>query len=109
MEPLADVTVTAADAEWLSHLTEQLVTRRLAACGNIIPSIRSLYKWEGKVEDDTEALVILHTRASLVPEVIEAIERDHPYDTPQIIALPVLAASTGYHQWVIESTQVAPT
>jgi uncharacterized protein involved in tolerance to divalent cations/transcriptional regulator with XRE-family HTH domain len=100
---------TSAWGRWVGLSHDGLVTRRLAACGNIIPSIRSLYNWEGKIENDTEALVILHTRASLVPQVIEAIERDHPYDTPQIIALPVLAASTGYHQWVIESTQVAPT
>lgn len=104
MEPLADVTVTASDADWLASLTRDLVEARLAACGNVVPSVRSLYAWEGAIEDETESLVILHTRASLVPNLIEAIERVHPYDTPQVIALPVLAASEGYHRWVLDST-----
>ena len=108
MDPLADVTVTASDADWLASLTRDLVAARLAACGNVVPSVRSLYAWQGAIEDDCEALVILHTRASLVPQVIEAVERAHPYDTPQVIALPVLAASDGYHRWVLDST-LAPS
>ena len=104
MEPLADITVTAENAEWLAELSHRLVEQRLVACGNVVPHIRSIYAWQGSVEDATEALVILHTRASLVPRVIQAVERDHPYDTPQVIALPVLAASSGYHQWVLDST-----
>jgi periplasmic divalent cation tolerance protein len=104
VEPLADVTVTAADAHWLAGLTRSLVTQGLVACGNVLPSVRSLYAWQGNVEDESEALVILHTRASLVPRVIEAVEAEHPYETPQVIAIPILATSPAYHRWVIEST-----
>lgn len=107
MEPLADITVTAPDADWLSTLTHQLVERRLVACGNVIPGVRSIYRWNGQIEQAEEAVVLFHTRAALVPRVIEAVETQHPYDTPQIVALPVLAANPRYHQWVLDSTITA--
>lgn len=104
MEPLADITVTAADRDWLAALTRKLVEQRLVACGNIIPDVRSIYRWNGAIEDDHEALVILHTRRSLIDAVTARIQSEHPYDEPQILALPVLTASPGYHAWVLDST-----
>ena len=105
MEPLADITVTAPNADWLTALTRQLVEQRLVACGNVIPGVRSTYRWSGKIEQAMEAVVLFHTRAALVPQVIAAVEAQHPYDTPQIVALPVLAVSHAYHQWVLDSTE----
>lgn len=105
MEPLADITVTAPDAEWLTDLTYQLVEQRLVACGNVIPGVRSTYRWSGRIEQAEEAVVLLHTRAALVPQVIAAVEAQHPYDTPQVVALPVLAVNHSYHQWVLDSTE----
>ncbi|WP_067900737.1 divalent-cation tolerance protein CutA [Nocardia vaccinii] len=103
-EELVDVTITADDADWLAEFTRALVADRLAACGNIIPAIRSIFSWEGQVRDDTEALVVLHTRSSLVPAIIARADRDHPYDTPQVLAVPVTDAHPGYRQWVLDST-----
>ena len=71
MEQIADVSITAESADWLAQFTRSLVADRLAACGNIVPPIRSIYRWEGAIEDDAEALVVLHTRGSLVPAIIE--------------------------------------
>lgn len=105
MEPLADITVTAPDADWLSDLTQQLVAQRLVACGNVIPGVHSTYRWAGRIDQTDEAVVLFHTRAALVPQVIAAVEAQHPYDTPQVVALPVLAASAAYHQWVLDSTE----
>jgi periplasmic divalent cation tolerance protein len=107
MEQIADVSITADSADWLADFTRSIVNDRLAACGNIVPSIRSIYRWEGAVEDDNEALVILHTRQSLVPAIIERANRDHPYDTPQVLAVPVTDANPAYRHWVLESTLAA--
>jgi periplasmic divalent cation tolerance protein len=57
------------------------------------------------IEDDAEALVVLHTRQSLVPAIIERANREHPYDTPQVLAVPVIDASPAYRDWVLTSTQ----
>lgn len=83
MDELADVTITAANAEWLADFTRGLVQDDgLAACGNIVPRVRSIYSWEGEVEDDNEALVILHTRKARVPQIIEHTKKEHADDTP---------------------------
>jgi periplasmic divalent cation tolerance protein len=104
MEQIADVSITAESADWLADFTRSIVNDRLAACGNIIPSIRSIYRWEGAIEDDNEALVILHTRQSLVPAIIERANQEHPYDTPQVLAVPVIDANPAYRDWVLAST-----
>lgn len=105
MDELADVTITAESADWLAELTRRLVEDRLAACGNITERVRSIYRWEGNVEDDTEALVVLHTRRSLVSEIIDRTSKEHPYDTAQVLAVPVVQAQPAYHQWVLDSTR----
>lgn len=105
MEALIDITVTADSAAWLQQYAEQLVDERLIACANIVPAITSVYRWEGKVSTDTEALAILHTREGRRADLLERIVRDHPYDEPQVVVLPVLDASPGYHRWVLDSTR----
>ena len=107
MDELADVTITANSAEWLAEFTRGLVQDGLAACGNIVPQVRSIYAWEGAIEDDQEALVILHTRTSLVPQIIERTNNEHPYDTPQILALAVVNANPDYRTWVLDTTAKA--
>jgi hypothetical protein len=59
------------------------------------------------IEDDAEALVVLHTRQSLIPAIIERANREHPYDTPQVLAVPVIDANPAYRDWVLASTQDA--
>lgn len=109
MDPICDVTVTASDGDWLAGWVRQLVDDRLVACGNIdVGAVRSFYRWEGAVEDEEEVRVTLHTRVSLVGAIIERADADHPYDTPQVLAVPVVAAHPGYHQWVLDSTLAEP-
>jgi periplasmic divalent cation tolerance protein len=105
MEEIADVSITAESADWLAGFTRSIVNDRLAACGNIVPSIRSIYRWEGTIEDDAEALLVLHTRQSLVPAIIERANREHPYDTPQVLAVPVIDANPAYRDWILASTR----
>ena len=66
--------------------------------------IHSIYRWGGRVEEATEARVALHTRADLLPRLIERIRRDHPYDIPCVLALPVTAANPDYAAWVFAET-----
>ncbi|AXK87548.1 divalent-cation tolerance protein CutA [Nocardia farcinica] len=103
-EEIVDVSVTAESAEWLAEFTRGLVRDRLAACGNIVSGVRSIYRWEGALCDDTEALVVLHTRRSLVPAILDRARAEHPATTPQVLAVPVVEAHPGYRQWVLDST-----
>jgi periplasmic divalent cation tolerance protein len=105
LEPICEAVVTGPDAEQLAALTRTLVEERLAACGHHLAAIRSIYRWQGEVHDDPEARVGLHTRTSLVPELTRRVESLHPYELPCVIALPVVAASPAYHQWVIAETR----
>jgi periplasmic divalent cation tolerance protein len=101
---LVSVSITGPDTDWLAEHARSLVEAKLAACGNIIPAIRSIYRWEGTVEDDAEAYIVLHTRREHVPAIIERTNAAHPYDTVQILATEIVEADPDYHQWVIEST-----
>ena len=67
-------------------------------------AIRSIYRWEGTVHDEPEARVALHTRASLVPRIVERADTEHPYDVPCVIALPVVDGNPAYVAWVLKET-----
>lgn len=101
---LVDVTITGPDADWMAGFVRQLVEARMVACGNIIRDVRSVYRWEGEIEEGSEALVVLHTRASRVDDIIEYAKEAHPDDVPQVIAVPVTKATPDYHQWVLDET-----
>ena len=103
-EDCCEVVVTAADAGWLAEFTRRLVADRLAACGHVIPAIRSIYRWEGAVQDEGEARVGLHTRASLVPAITARADAEHPYEVPCVIALPIRDGNPAYLAWILEST-----
>lgn len=103
---LTAITITANDEQWLAEFAKKLVKEKLAACGNIIPKVRSIYAWNGTIEDDQEVLLILHTQATHIETIIKRTIEEHPYDEPQIVALPVANTSPGYGQWVLRSTAV---
>ncbi len=102
-----EVVVTAADADWLAGFTRTLVEERLAACGHVQPAIRSVYRWQGRVHDEPEARVGLHTRRSLVPAVVARTAELHPYDVPCVIALPLVGGNPGYLEWIAAETREA--
>jgi periplasmic divalent cation tolerance protein len=103
-EEFCEVVVTADDAEWLARFTRTLVAEGLAACGHLSP-IRSVYRWEGAVQDGAEARVGLHTRRSLVPEIVARAAELHPYDVPCVIALPLVGGSPDYLGWLAAETR----
>jgi periplasmic divalent cation tolerance protein len=104
-EQFCEVVITAADADWLAGFTRALVEERLAACGHVIPAIRSVYRWESAVHDEAEARVALHTRRSLVDAIVERTRQAHSYDVPCIIALPVVGGNPAYLEWLAAETR----
>jgi periplasmic divalent cation tolerance protein len=99
-----EVVLTAGDAGWLAGFTRTLVEERLAACGHLSDPIRSIFRWEGAVQDQHEARVALHTRRSLVPAIAARAAALHPYDVPCVIALPILGGDAGYLEWIATET-----
>ncbi len=105
VEDVCEIVVTGSDSEWLSGYTRTLVEERLVACGQQLAAIRSVYRWEGVVHDEAEARVALHTRRSLVPEVVARTSELHPYDVPCVIALPLVGGNPDYLRWVVRETR----
>ncbi|MGH3713823.1 MAG: divalent-cation tolerance protein CutA [Micromonosporaceae bacterium] len=104
-EQICEVVITADDADWLVGFTRELVEAGLCACGQHSTQIRSVYRWQGEVHDEREARVALHTRVSLVREIVAAADERHPYDVPCVIALPVVGGNPAYVEWVLEQTK----
>jgi periplasmic divalent cation tolerance protein len=103
-EPICEVIITADDEEWLINFTRSLVADELAACGQQIVSVRSIYRWQGSIHDNQEVRLALHTRASLVPAIVERVRGEHPYEVPCMLAIPVAAGNPDYLTWVLEQT-----
>ena len=97
------VLVTCPGAAVGRRLSTELVKRRLAACVNLIPRIASCYRWQGKIERSAEALLVIKTTARRFAALQRALLALHPYDCPEIIALPVVAGHAPYLQWVQQS------
>ena len=82
----------------------RLVADRLCAAGHEVAPIRSLYRWRGDLYDRQEARVALHTRASLVPAIIDRTRHEHPYEMPCVVALPIAMGNPDYVAWIVEET-----
>ncbi|RTZ58803.1 MAG: divalent-cation tolerance protein CutA [Gammaproteobacteria bacterium] len=97
------VITTCPDQACADALAEALVQQKLAACVQQIPGIRSFYQWKGNIEVDNEVLLHIKARASRFEEVAASINALHPYELPEIIAIPLEAASGPYLRWLDES------
>ncbi|HDH53181.1 MAG TPA: divalent-cation tolerance protein CutA [Nitrospirae bacterium] len=97
--------ITAPSEDEAARIARSLVETRLAACVNIIKNMRSIYTWQGNVEDDSEVLMIVKTRKSLFKTLSAKVRELHSYDVPEIIALPVIEGSEEYLKWLKESTE----
>ena len=96
------VLTTASSPEESKKIAYALVESRLAACVNIIPKIESVYRWEGKIEEAQEYLLLIKTTAEAFPGVHEAVRRLHSYEVPECIALAVEEGSETYLRWIDE-------
>ena len=95
------VLVTAPDADTGARIARALLDERLAACINLVPGVRSLYRWQGSIEDDAEVLMVIKASAQRCEALAARVKDLHPYDLPEVIALPVEGGSLAYLDWVI--------
>lgn len=98
------VLATAPSRDVALTLTRTLVEERLAACGNIVPAVTSVYRWEDAVQQDDEVLIVFKTLRNRASRLTERIAALHPYDVPEAIVVPVDAGLDAYLNWVATST-----
>jgi periplasmic divalent cation tolerance protein len=91
---------TCSSAGEAEKVARHLLTKRLAACVNIVPGARSLYHWQGAIEESAEFLLLIKSRRGSVREVAREIERVHSYDVPEIVVLPIVDGSERYLEWL---------
>ncbi len=97
------VLTTIGSEEDAARLGRSLVEKRLVACVNMVGPVRSVFLWKGKVEDESERLLLMKTRADRYAELETAIQELHPYDVPEVIAIPIERGSQAYLSWVDEN------
>jgi periplasmic divalent cation tolerance protein len=95
---------TFPDIQTARRIARTLVTEKFAACANIIPAVESIYRWQGKVEQGNETLVLFKTTAARSATFQEKLKSLHPYDVPEIICLPIVEGSPEYLRWVIDNS-----
>jgi len=104
MTPYLICLVTIDDAAKATVIARTLVERKLAACVNIVPEIRSIYSWKGQVCDEIERLLIIKTRAPLFDQLRDTVRSLHPYEVPEIISLTIDQGLPEYLRWIDDST-----
>jgi periplasmic divalent cation tolerance protein len=106
MTPVIVLTTVGASFD-SANLAKHLVEQRLAACVNIVLQVRSIYRWQGKIEDDGEQLLLIKTTEERVGALRDALFARHPYEVPEFVVLPIDRIEGPYRQWLIDS--VAPS
>ena len=98
------VFVTASSEEEAEKIASLLLEKRKAACVSVVPRVSSRFWWQGKLDSVQESLLIVKTRAALVPELTDIVKKAHRYSVPEIVALPVVAGNKDYLDWVDRET-----
>lgn len=99
------VLMTAPDAQTGERLARKIVEAGLAACVNVVPGVKSVYRWKGKIETDAEVLLVAKTLAPAVERLVDFVKANHPYELAEVLALPVISGSPAYLQWVAEDAK----
>ena len=102
------VYVTVPSVEVGKKIARDVVGKRLAACVNIVPQLTSVYEWKGQMQEDTESMLIIKTGTDRLPALKEAVLKQHPYEVPEFISLPIEQGSEPYLKWIREQTTGAP-
>jgi periplasmic divalent cation tolerance protein len=92
------------DQQTASELARQLLEQQLAACVNILPAMQSMYRWQGAIESASEVALLIKTTKLRYAQLEQAIKALHPYQVPEIIALPIVAGSSDYLHWIAQET-----
>lgn len=94
------VLTTCASVEEAEKIARALVSKKMAACVNVLPSVRSIYRWKGEVEDAQETQLVIKSSRGLFDQVRAEIEKLHSYELAEVIALPIVDGSDGYLEWL---------
>jgi len=96
---------TCPDAVVAERLADGLVDEQLAACVNILPKIRSIYRWQGSLQSDSEVLMLIKTNQHRYVKLEQWLLKNHPYDVPEVLALTVEAGAHDYLDWIDQATR----
>lgn len=99
------VLTTCPDLDRARNLAELLVRERLAACVNIVPLVHSVYEWQGAVQQEAECQLLIKTSSGRYAALEETLRRHHPYELPEIIAVPLTAGLPAYLHWIDQQTE----
>jgi periplasmic divalent cation tolerance protein len=105
LEEITVIMTSVGTEQQAVEISEELIARRLATCVNIVPCLRSIYRWKGKICEDTEYLLLIKTPKRLFDRVSSAIREFHSYELPEILALPVSAAEESFHRWILQMVE----
>ena len=100
LEEFSMAFVTAPNSEKAKEIAGGIVSNKLAACVNIIPGVTSVYEWEGKIENDSEVLMMIKTRSSRIEELTEFVKKNHPYDVCEVITTSIEGGNKEYIDWI---------
>ncbi|MDP3066322.1 MAG: divalent-cation tolerance protein CutA [Methanobacteriaceae archaeon] len=95
--------ITTSGEDESEKIAKKLLEEKLAACANIIPNIKSLYWWDGEIEEDTESILILKTRSNYLDTIIKRVKDIHSYEVPCVLEIPIKNGSEEYLKWLEES------
>jgi periplasmic divalent cation tolerance protein len=96
--------VTAGTAEEAIHIGRVLVETRLTACANVIPGMTSIYRWQYRINEEPEVVLILKTRSDLIDEAVTQIKTLHSYTCPCVVSIPLYGGNVDFLQWITEET-----
>lgn len=99
------VYITTSSDEEAADIAGKMVESRLAACGNVLPGMKSVYQWKGNIEQDNETVLILKTAEDKLDALTDEVKKLHSYEVPCIVALPIETGNADYLDWIVEETR----
>jgi len=101
LDPISMIVTSVGTEQQAVEISEELIERRLATCVNIVPCLRSIYRWKGKICEDTEYLLLVKSPTAHFDEIAAAIRELHSYELPEILSIPIERAEATFHEWIL--------